>query len=280
MADLDLIFGYVWWGVMIFISLVNLLCLIPLWRAKFVTTYETYLRRFATIFTVVCAYRSIWPRIDVERICFWDTPLNWVIFGRAAATVAELCWIAQISWCIIQLCEDLEMNRNTCYKINIVSKVVVVMGFMAECCSWTCLSTTDHLFCMCEESLWTIMFFFSAISAWMILQEIRKTAVSTVFSKQVLWLLFIFLVAFFIAQILQVFLYATRFVDDTRNHVHYMNPKDGIKDMEQCKKTTRKISDWWKDALWMTPYFSFCVWQSLWLGWAPRFKQEYTTLDA
>jgi len=268
---------------MILISVVNIGFLLQLWKetfSKYKTSYELWLRRFATIFVIVCAYRSIWPRIDVERTCFWNTPLNWVVFGRAAATIAELCWISQISWCIIQLAEDLEIRKDSCYNINLISKIVVVLGCIAECCSWTCLSTTDHLFCMCEESLWTIMFFFSSISSWIILKEIRKTAVSTKFSKRVFWILLVFLIAFVIAQILQVLLYATRFIKDTHDHVHYMHPGDGLKDMQKCKKTTHKISDWWQDALWMTPYFSFCVWQSLWLGWAPRFKKEYTTLDA
>ena len=44
----------------------------------------------AMIFTLVCSYRAILPRVDVPRLCWLDTPLNWVLFGRAAATVLVL----------------------------------------------------------------------------------------------------------------------------------------------------------------------------------------------
>jgi hypothetical protein len=51
----------------------------------------------AWVFTVVCGYRSILPRVDVPRLCWFDTPLNWVLFGRASATVAELAWAFQMT---------------------------------------------------------------------------------------------------------------------------------------------------------------------------------------
>jgi len=42
------------------------------------------------IFVLVCAYRSIFPRIDVSRVCWFDSPINYIVYGRAAATVAEV----------------------------------------------------------------------------------------------------------------------------------------------------------------------------------------------
>jgi len=38
----------------------------------------------------VCAYRSILPRIDLERYCLFDTPWSNVVLGRSAATIAEV----------------------------------------------------------------------------------------------------------------------------------------------------------------------------------------------
>jgi hypothetical protein len=37
-----------------------------------------------------CAFRSILPRADVQRICLFDTWLSSVMIGRSVATVAEL----------------------------------------------------------------------------------------------------------------------------------------------------------------------------------------------
>ena len=42
-----------------------------------------------------CAFRSILPRADVQRICLFDTWLSSVVVGRSVATVAELAFAAQ-----------------------------------------------------------------------------------------------------------------------------------------------------------------------------------------
>src|SRR5215470_17139876 len=41
-----------------------------------------------------CAFRSLLPRADVQRICLFDTWLSSVLVGRSVATVAELCFAA------------------------------------------------------------------------------------------------------------------------------------------------------------------------------------------
>ena len=46
-----------------------------------------------------CAFRSIFPRADVQRICLFDTWLSSVLIGRSVATIAELCFAIQ--WAIV-----------------------------------------------------------------------------------------------------------------------------------------------------------------------------------
>ncbi len=46
-----------------------------------------------------CAFRSILPRADVQRICLFDTWLSSVLIGRSVATIAELCFAIQ--WAIV-----------------------------------------------------------------------------------------------------------------------------------------------------------------------------------
>jgi len=46
-----------------------------------------------------CAFRSFFPRADVQRICLFDTWLSSVLIGRSVATVAEVCFAAQ--WVIV-----------------------------------------------------------------------------------------------------------------------------------------------------------------------------------
>ena len=46
-----------------------------------------------------CAYRSVLPVFDVQRLCMFDTWLSSVIVGRSVATLAELCFAAQ--WALV-----------------------------------------------------------------------------------------------------------------------------------------------------------------------------------
>ena len=46
-----------------------------------------------------CAFRSVLPRADVQRICLFNTWLSSVMIGRTVATIAEVCFAAQ--WVII-----------------------------------------------------------------------------------------------------------------------------------------------------------------------------------
>src|SRR5262245_23895908 len=42
------------------------------------------------VYVGVCGFRSIYPRVDLERVCLWDTWLSAILLGRIAATVAEM----------------------------------------------------------------------------------------------------------------------------------------------------------------------------------------------
>ena len=46
-----------------------------------------------------CAFRSILPRADVQRIALFDTWLSSVMVGRTVATIAEVCFVIQ--WAIV-----------------------------------------------------------------------------------------------------------------------------------------------------------------------------------
>lgn len=93
----------VWWRVLTSLSIFNIL----LWfwtyttmrsvtsiTADSDTDYDTsYLQtqlQLSGVYVLVCAYRSILPRIDLERYCLFDTPWSNVVLGRSAATIAEV----------------------------------------------------------------------------------------------------------------------------------------------------------------------------------------------
>src|ERR1041384_6967537 len=90
-----------WWAMLTLVSGVN----IALWfllyrdlRAEPVGSMELMLLLCAA-YVFGCAFRSVLPRADVQRICLFDTWWSSVLVGRSVATVAEVCFVVQ--WAII-----------------------------------------------------------------------------------------------------------------------------------------------------------------------------------
>ena len=167
--------GWLWWGLMVSISVLNLvlLCGVLLRRSpadvsgdgesKLPTARaQRVLRACAVIFTAVAAYRSVLPRIDVPRICFFDTPLNWVIFGRSAATVAEVAWSVQMGVVLSTLGAQLhssgKVSQRAAQRALYGGRAVVCMACIAECNSWTNLVSENNVFAVVEQSLWSLLF--------------------------------------------------------------------------------------------------------------------------
>ena len=73
-----------------------------------------------------------------------------------------------------------------------------------------------------------------------------------------------------IAQILQVVLYMTRYIEDNENAAQYKSIWEGFPLLHSCKTVSNDMRDWADDAAWMTGYFSICVLSSIWLTIPPR----------
>ena len=52
----------------------------------------------------VCGF-SLFPRVDLERRCLWDTWLSAIQRGRTAATIAEVCFALQRALFVRRLSE-------------------------------------------------------------------------------------------------------------------------------------------------------------------------------
>src|SRR5579872_307636 len=96
-----------WWSFLILTSAANILCLAWLYarfrragvgrRAGAFVVEPLVL--LCTAYVLGCAFRSVLPRADVQRICLFDTWLSSVFVGRSVATLAELCFALQ--WAIV-----------------------------------------------------------------------------------------------------------------------------------------------------------------------------------
>src|SRR5215469_16857989 len=95
----------------------------------------------AAAYVFGCAFRSVLPRADVQRICLFDTWLSSVFVGRTVATVAEVCFAAQ--WAIILH----QLGRMTGAETAVnIALVIVPVIIIAECFSWYAVVTTNFLF--------------------------------------------------------------------------------------------------------------------------------------
>src|ERR1700730_1916473 len=113
-----------------------------------------------------CAFRSLLPRADVQRICLFDTWLSSVVVGRSVATVAEICFAAQWAMILHQLgtmtAADTTLNA---------AWVILPLILIAECLSWHAVLTTNYLGNAIENSLWAVAFFVVGIGLCRLLPE-------------------------------------------------------------------------------------------------------------
>jgi len=111
------------------------------------------------VYVFGCAFRSLLPRADVERICLFNTWLSSVLVGRSVATLAELCFAIQ--WFIIL--RELGRIAHSDTAKNI-AKLIVPLIALAEIWSWYAVVSTNFLGNVLENSLWTIAFALVAVA--------------------------------------------------------------------------------------------------------------------
>ena len=97
----------VWWAFLLGVSVANIALWLLLHRhfQKRMPIFEAGIFRIELMvllcaaYVFGCAFRSILPRADVQRIALFDTWLSSVFVGRSVATIAEVCFVIQ--WAIV-----------------------------------------------------------------------------------------------------------------------------------------------------------------------------------
>jgi len=263
--------GWLWWGFMMIVSAGNM-CLLATSQVQASRgtslsppQEKMVLRVAAVVFTFVCAYRSVLPRVDVPRTCWFDTPLNWVLFGRLAATLAEVAWATQMGLVLRRLAMCLhsrgEISVACSARCSRAGILVIAFACIAECCSWTNLITENNLFAVFEQFLWSVLFLTTAVGIAVLL---RLWPAGGGWS----WRLFaIFALCSGLEQAYEAFgLYLPRFLEDQADHKVYQSFLPGLRQLAECHTTSQSLDVWASDAAWMTHYFSVGVWSSIWLS--------------
>jgi hypothetical protein len=200
-----------------------------------------------------CAFRSILPRADVQRICLFDTWLSSVVVGRSVATVAEICFAAQ--WAIIL--QQLGVMTGADTTVN-AAWVIVPLILIAECFSWYAVLTRHYLGNAIENSLWAVTFFVVGIGLCRLLPEFDgpvRVVIVVAISGIVAYLAFLMTV--------DVPMYLSRWRAGLADGSKLLRPLEGLRDVSTRWVVSHDFAHWKDEIPWMSLYFSAAVWSSL-----------------
>ena len=200
-----------------------------------------------------CAFRSVLPRADVQRICLFNTWLSSVMIGRTVATIAEVCFAAQ--WVIIMG----QLGRMTGADTTVnLSLAILPLIVIAECFSWYAVLTRNFLLNAIENSLWAVAFFIIAIGLCRLLPEFNgPVRLALVVSIVGIAAYLAFLVA------IDVPMYLNRWRADLAEGSRLLGIVEGLRDVSTRWVVTHDFEHWKDEIAWMSLYFSAAVWASL-----------------
>jgi hypothetical protein len=250
-----------WWGLLTVVSAANIAVWFVLYRQLHgqptgglgsASGIELMLILCAA-YVFGCAFRSLLPRADVQRICLFDTWLSSVVVGRSVATVAEICFAAQ--WAIIL--HQLGSMTGADTTLN-AAWVIVPLILIAECFSWHAVLTTHYLGNAIENSIWAVAFFVVGIGLCRLLPEfdgeVRVVLVITIIG-----------IAGYLAFLMtiDVPMYLSRWRADIADGSKFLRPLEGLRDVSTRWVVTHDLAEWKDEIAWMSLYFSAAVWASL-----------------
>ena len=200
-----------------------------------------------------CAFRSLLPRADVQRICLFDTWLSSVMVGRSVATVAEICFAIQ--WAIILHRLGTMTGADT--TVN-AALIIVPLIVIAEAFSWYAVLTKKYgptrsrIRCSGGRLL----------HRWAGLFRLLPEFDGAVRIMLVITIVGIAGYLAFLATV-DVPMYLKRWRAELAAGFKPLHPLDGLRDVSKRWVVTREHSEWKEEMPWMSLYFSAAVWASL-----------------
>jgi hypothetical protein len=212
----------------------------------------------SAVYVAGCAFRSVLPVFDIPRLVLVDSRLSSVLVGRSVATVAELCFAAQ--WALILHRIALLSGRPM---LQAVSLVVVPLIVLAEACSWYAVLTTEQRAHAVENSLWGL----SAALMVAGMLVIGPHRLAALHPPMIAWCVAGAAYVAFIF-VYDVPMYWSRWLADQANGRKYFSIVGGLVDVCRRWKVSYRWEDWRSEIAWMSLYFTFGVWSSIWLVYA------------
>lgn len=250
-----------WWRSLAALGAFNVGLWLVVWATvRPANTYVAWHLALSGVYAVVCAYRAILPRIDLERRVLLDHPLSSIGAGRAAATVAEVCFAAQVALALHELGGVAGLSW-----VQGASPVVVVALASAQGFCWASVVTLDHGGHAIEESIWAATFAWVAVCLAAVASQVdgalRWSAVVGGLGC-VGYVLFMLRV--------DVPMYVQRWREGRAAGVQRLGVREGFVDAWTRRVQDRSWRSWRPEVAWLTGYFSLAVWTSLAMAAFPR----------
>jgi len=243
----------VWWTGLSLVAAINIVAWIYLHQTLPGTSANALMLGLSAAYVFGCAFRSVLPRADIQRICLFDTWLCSVTIGRTVATIAELAFVAQ--WALLLHRMGTRGGADTAVNAALVIVPIIVI---AEAFSWHAVLTRNFLYHAIENSLWAVAFFIIAVGLVRLLPAFDGLVrISLVAALTGIAGYIAFLVA------VDVPMYVARWRADIASGARMLRPREGLRDATMRWVVTREMSEWRDEIPWMSLYFSGAVWGSL-----------------
>ena len=199
-----------------------------------------------------CAFRCFLPVIDIPRIVLVDSRLSSVLVGRSVATVAELCFAAQWAF-LLHRTGPLAGNSF----VQAVSLAIVPIIVVAEGFSWYAVLSTGQRAHAAENSLWGLSAALAVASMLVIGPHRLAPLYTPMIAGGAAYVAFIFFY--------DVPMYWSRWLVDQANGHKYLSIAEGMREICRRWTVSYRWEDWRSEVPWMSLYFTFGVWSSIWL---------------
>jgi hypothetical protein len=250
-----------WWALLTLVSSGNMALWFMLYRefhrqstgSLDSTSDIEFMLLLCAAYVFGCAFRSLLPRADIQRICLFDTWLSSALVGRSVATVAEISFAMQWAMVLRQLGEI----AGGCTTLNIASAIVPLI-LAAQCCSWYGVLTTNYLANAIENSIWAVAFLAVGIGLCRLLPEFDgpvRLALVVAISGIASYLAFLMTI--------DVPMYLSRWQAGLADGRKLLRPFEGLRDASTRWVVTRDFAHWKDEIAWMSLYFTAAVWASL-----------------
>lgn len=267
-----------WWLALCVVSAINFalwgVSAIMLAKHRARWTDDVYKTRqtllwLSAVYVLGCGFRSVFPMIEVPRMCLHDIWISRVAITRTVATVAELCFAAQ--WAILLH----EAGTATGSRLtSVISRLIVPIVILAELSCWYAVLSATYLPHALENSLWTLAATVAVtafISLWPRVGRAERRFLAVVIAGGLAY------IAFMVA--VDVPMYLSRWQADLAAGHQARALLAGLDLSLQRCIVENDWSAWREDAVWLSLYFTAAVWVSIWLLNAPNFVRKNQQID-